>query len=128
MSPVATVATVATPQASPQPLISDAVALSLIGVGLSVFIGVLGFLFKRTIADIDQKITIQAKEHEDLEEKIRALETAHLTYQITAGEAYVRRADFITRIALIDGQLEKIAVGVQQNQGLIYAIRERETK
>lgn len=127
MRPISTVAT-APPVTPPQPLISDTVALTLVGVALSVVVGILGYLFRRTISDIDQKITNQSIQNDQLESKINALETALLQYQITAKDQFVGRSDFITRIALIDGQLEKIVVGVQQNQGAIYAIRDRETK
>jgi hypothetical protein len=115
------------PPVTPQPLISDTVALMLVGVGISLLVGILSYLFKRTISEIDQKIKNQASRHDEAEREINDLKTALLQSQIKAKDEFVGRADFITRMALIDGQLEKIAVGVQQNQGLIYAIRERTT-
>lgn len=126
MRPTATVAT-APPVAPPPPLISDTVALTLVGVTLSVVVGILGYLFRRTISDIDQKITSQSEQNDQLGSKISALEMALLQYQLTAKDHFVSRDDFITRISLIDGQLEKVLMGVQQNQGAIYAIRDRET-
>lgn len=78
----------------------------------SVIVGVIGFLMRRSIAEMDKKIDDMGKKldqsNERLEQSLDGLRKEFYSYKDKAAEEFVRKTDFILATSDLGKKLDKV--------------------